>query len=166
MAAAHARFAGISVLVVDDDAHMRKIIRSLLMGFGIGQVYEAGDGAQGLEQVHQFRPDVIVTDWEMPMLNGAEMVRLIRNPKTSPQATVPIILATAHTQRRRIQEALRLGVNEVLAKPFSAKSLMQRLDAVIHRPRPFLHVAGYFGPMPRDGRLAAAGRPRTAAAAE
>jgi CheY-like chemotaxis protein len=143
-------FANLSVLVVDDDPYLRKIARSLLMSFAVGRVYEAGDGAQGLEMVHQYRPDIILADWEMPMLNGAEMVRLIRNPKTSPHATVPIIVMTAHTQRYHIQTAMQCGVNEIIVKPFSAKGLLQRMESVILRPRPFVQLGGYFGPMPRE----------------
>jgi two-component system chemotaxis response regulator CheY len=147
-------FSQIAVLVVDDDAYLRKIVRSLLTGFGVQRVYEAGDGAQGLEVMQQFKPDVLLVDWEMPMLNGAEMIRLVRNPETSPQATVPIILMTAHTERHRIEQAMQMGVNEMLVKPFSAKSLLQRLDLVVNHPRPFMQLGNYFGPMPRPARNA------------
>ncbi len=147
-------FAKTSVLLVDDDTYLRKITRSLLMSFGVRRVYEAGDGAQGLEHLNQFRPDVVLLDWEMPMLNGAEMIRLVRNPRTSSNPMVPIVLITGYTERYRIQEALQLGVNEVLSKPFSAKGLLQRLNLVVNSPRPFVQQAGYFGPMPRDSHFA------------
>jgi len=146
----------LSILVVDDDAYLRKIIRSLLAGFGIQRIYEAGDGAQGLEQMQQFRPDVVLLDLEMPMLNGAEMIKLIRNPNSSAQSTVPIVLMTGHTQRHRIQEAMLLGVNEILVKPFSAKSLLERLRLVVEHPRPFVQRGSYFGPLPRQSKNAAA----------
>ena len=148
-------FSQIAVLVVDDDAYLRKIIRSLLVGFGVQRVYEAGDGAQGLELIQQFKPDVVLVDWEMPMLNGAEMIRLVRNPETSPHATVSIIMMTGHTERHRIQAAMQLGINEMLVKPFSAKSLLQRLELVVNHPRPFMQIGNYFGPMPRPARGAA-----------
>ncbi|GGE37987.1 response regulator [Agaricicola taiwanensis] len=150
-------FARLSILVIDNDPHMRKIARGLLTGFPVGRVYEASDGAQGLEMVHQFRPDAILTEWEMPMLNGEEMVRLIRNPKTSPFATVPIIVMTAHTQRYQIHAAIQAGVNEIIVKPFSAKDLLQRLESVVARPRPFIQIGGYFGPLPRENAARAAG---------
>jgi CheY-like chemotaxis protein len=147
-------YSQIAVLVVDDDTYLRKIVRSLLIGFGVQRVYEAGDGAQGLEVLQQFKPDVLLVDWEMPMLNGAEMVRLVRNPDTSPHATVSIILMTAHTERHRIEQAMQMGINEMLVKPFSAKSLLQRLDLVVNHPRPFMQIGNYFGPMPRPARNA------------
>jgi two-component system chemotaxis response regulator CheY len=148
-------YSQIAVLVVDDDAYLRKIVRSLLIGFGVQRVYEAGDGAQGLELMNRFRPDVLLVDWEMPMLNGAEMIRLVRDPANSNHATVPIILMTGHTERHRIQQAMQLGINEMLVKPFSAKSLLQRLDLVVNHPRPFMQIGNYFGPMPRPARGAA-----------
>jgi len=147
-------YSQIAVLVVDDDTYLRKIVRSLLIGFGVQRVYEAGDGAQGLELLQQFKPDILLVDWEMPMLNGAEMIRLVRNPDTSPHATVSIILMTAHTERHRIEQAMQMGVNEMLVKPFSAKSLLQRLDLVVNYPRPFMQLGNYFGPMPRPVRNA------------
>jgi two-component system, chemotaxis family, chemotaxis protein CheY len=149
-------YAQTAVLVVDDDAYLRKIVRSLLIGFGVQRVYEAGDGAQGLELLEQFRPDVLLVDWEMPMLTGAEMIRLVRNPETSANATVPIIMMTGHTERHRIEQAMQLGVNEILVKPFSAKGLLQRLDLVKNHARPFMQIGSYFGPMPRQPRGAAA----------
>ena len=145
-------FNRIVALVVDDDTHHRKIVRSLLMSFGVRRVYEAADGAQGLELIQQYRPDVVLLDWEMPMLTGAEMVRLIRNPFTSAFAAVPIILVTGYTERYRIQQALQLGVNEILCKPFSSKALWQRLDLVVNHPRPFIQKRGYFGPLPREAQ--------------
>lgn len=144
-------FEKISVLVVDHDQHMRKIVRSLLSGFGIHRIYEAADGAQGLELLAQNRPDVVLTEWDLPMLDGAEMVRLIRRPD-SPFATVGIILMTARPERRLVQMAMRLGINEILVKPFSAKGLLDRLTLVVHHPRPFVQNAGYFGPAPRAPR--------------
>jgi DNA-binding response OmpR family regulator len=78
----------------------------------------------------------------------------VRNPDTSPHATVSIILMTAHTERHRIEQAMQMGINEMLVKPFSAKSLLQRLDLVVNHPRPFMQIGNYFGPMPRPARNA------------
>lgn len=78
----------------------------------------------------------------------------MRNPETSPAPTVPLILMMAQPQKGRIERAVRLGVNEVIAKPFSAKTLWSRLDEVINRPRPYETVKSMLRPMPR--RLASA----------
>ncbi|GAB5508951.1 MAG: response regulator [Hyphomicrobiales bacterium] len=138
----------ISALVVDDNAHMCRMIRAMLNGFGIRTVVEATDGADGLERVATRPVDILIIDWEMPVLDGAEMVRMIRNPEHE-LAYCPIIMLTGHCTENRTRQALELGVNDILSKPCSSKALYLRiLDAVV-RPRPFIRSDTYFGPKPR-----------------
>jgi len=144
-------FHRLSFLVVDDNAHMRRIIRTLLHSFGSREVYEAEDGAEGLEAVENFSPDVVITDWVMPIFDGAELVRMIRNPSGGANAFVPIIMLTAYSEKKRVMEARDLGVNEFLCKPISSKSLYQRIYSVVMHPRPFIRTKTYFGPDRRRG---------------
>ncbi|MEM6615644.1 MAG: response regulator [Pseudomonadota bacterium] len=139
-------FQKLSFLVVDDNAHMRRIIRTLLHGFGTREVYEAEDGAEGLESVEAFSPDIVITDWVMPIFDGAELVRMIRNPDGGPHAFTPIIMLTAYSEKKRVMEARDLGVNEFLCKPIAAKSLYQRIFSIVHHPRPFIRTKTYLGP--------------------
>lgn len=139
-------FERISFLVVEDNTHMRRIVRTLLHAFGSRQVYEAEDGAAGLEAVEQHAPDILITDWVMPILDGAELVRLIRNPDGSNFAYMPIIMLTAYSEKKRVIEARDFGVNEFLCKPISAKALYQRVHNLVANPRPFIKARGYFGP--------------------
>lgn len=140
--------SAISALVVDDNPHMCRMIRAMLNGFGIRTVVEASDGADGLERVATMPVDILIIDWEMPVLNGAEMVRMIRNPAHE-LAYCPIIMLTGHCTENRTRQALELGVNDVLSKPCSSKALYLRiLDAVV-RPRTFIRSDTYFGPKPR-----------------
>lgn len=138
----------LSALVVDDNAHMCRMIRAMLNGFGMRTIVEANDGADGLERIATFPVDILIIDWEMPVLDGQEMVRMIRNPD-HPMAYSPIIMLTGHSTEHRTREALQMGVNDVLSKPCSSKALYLRiLDAVV-RPRPFIRSETYFGPKPR-----------------
>ncbi|MCB1476978.1 MAG: response regulator [Rhodobiaceae bacterium] len=138
-------FDKISVLVVEDNMHMRRIVRALLSGFGIREIYEAEDGAAGLEAFQQFSPDVVITDWVMPIFDGYELAQMIRKDNgTNPYC--PIIMLTGHSEKRRVIEARDIGVNEFLAKPISAKSLYLRLYSVIAMPRQFVKTKTYFGP--------------------
>ena len=139
----------LGVLVVDDNAFMRKMVRSLLNNIGIKTVYEAPDGIAGLEQIRSVSPDVVILDWEMPLLNGPELVRIVRSPGVFPFPDIPIIMLTAHGERWRIIEAVRLGVNEFLCKPVSAKALNDRLISILVKPRASVHVGDYYGPEPR-----------------
>lgn len=142
-------FETLSFLIVEDSAYMRKILRTILMGFGSRKIYEAEDGIGGLEKLDGYGPDIVIVDWEMPVLNGPEMIKFIRNPDGNRYAFVPIILLTAHTERRRIMEARDLGAHEVLRKPVSARAIYQRVASIILNPRPFLRTATYFGPEAR-----------------
>jgi two-component system, chemotaxis family, chemotaxis protein CheY len=138
------------VLVVDDEHYMRKVVRALLMSVGIRTVYEAPDGPSGLEMIRNNQPDVVIVDWQMPGLDGAGFVRMVRSPETFPYPNVPIIMLTGHGERSRVIEAIQIGVNEFLLKPVSSKSLYNRLVSVLTKPRPVVKTAGYYGPVPRN----------------
>lgn len=137
------------VLVVDDDYYMRKVIRSLLQANGIRTYYDAPDGLSGLESIITLNPDVVILDWEMPDINGSEFMRIVRSPLTFPVPGVPIIMLTGHVERERVIEAVRLGVNEFLCKPVSAKSLYERIVAIRAKPREMVRIGDYYGPAPR-----------------
>lgn len=143
-------FEALSFLIVDDSAYMRTILRTILSSFGARKIYEAEDGATGLEKLNAYGPDIAIVDWEMPVLNGPEMVKMVRNPDSCRHAFVPIILLTAHTERHRILEARKFGVHEILRKPVSPKAIYQRIASIILHPRPFVRTTTYFGPEPRD----------------
>jgi CheY-like chemotaxis protein len=140
--------ASLTFLVVEDSAYMRTILRTMLQGFGARRIVEAEDGASGLEAMDRANPDILILDWVMPILDGADMVRMIRNPQ-NPFAYIPVIMVTAHTERSRILEARKLGIHELLCKPISAKALYQRIASVILHPREFVRTPSYFGPAPR-----------------
>ena len=137
------------VLVIDDNQFMRKLVRNLLVNVGVKNVHEAGDGITGLEAIRTLSPDVVVLDWEMPFLNGAELVRIVRSPGVFPIPDVPIIMLSGHGERWRVVEAARLGVNEYLRKPISAKALLDRLLTILAKPRPMVQLGTYYGPEPR-----------------
>jgi len=137
------------ILVVDDNQYMRKMIRNLLVNCGVKEIYEAPDGISALDTIRTVGPDVVILDWEMPLLSGAELVRIVRSPGVFPVPDVPIIMLSGHGERWRVVEAVRLGVNEYLVKPVSAKALYDRLTAIIIQPRPAVHLGDYYGPEPR-----------------
>ncbi len=137
------------VLVVDDNAFMRKMVRSLLTNIGVKKVYEAGDGIAGLELIRAMSPDIVILDWEMPLLNGPELVRIVRSPGVFPLPDIPIIMLTAYGDRSRIVEAVKIGVNEFLCKPVSAKALTDRFVSILAKPRGSVHVGDYYVPEPR-----------------
>ncbi len=139
-------FNRLRFLVVDDNAHMRRIVRTLLNGFGAREVTEAEDGAGGLEAFTQYVPDVVITDWAMPIFDGLELTQMIRQPGANPNPFVPIIMLTGHSEKRRVTAARDAGVTEFLAKPLSARALYERIASIVLNPRPFVRTKTYFGP--------------------
>src|SRR5436190_12953452 len=139
----------IEILVIDDNQYMRKVIRNLLTSIGVKTVHEAVDGVAGLEAIRMFAPSLVILDWEMPLLNGAELVRIVRSPGVFPIPDIPIIMLTGHVQRWRVIEASRLGVNEFLKKPVSGKALLDRIVAILTHPRAMVRLGDYYGPEPR-----------------
>jgi two-component system, chemotaxis family, chemotaxis protein CheY len=144
-------FTKLRFLVIDDNTYMRRMFKALLHGFGAKEVMEADDGAAGLEAFMTYQPDIVVLDWEMPILDGLEVARMIRQPTTSVNPFAPIIMVTGHSERRRVMQARDCGVNEFLVKPISSKALHDRVLAVVAAPRPFVKTRTYFGPDRRRG---------------
>ena len=146
----------LTLLVVDDNPFMRNLVRNLLVNIGVKAVHEAGDGVAALDLIRTANPDIVVLDWEMPLLNGAELVRIVRSPGAFPTPDLPIIVLTAHGERWRIVEAAKLGINEFLCKPVSAKSLLDRLLSILLKPRENIQIGEYYGPVPRHPTAAKA----------
>jgi two-component system chemotaxis response regulator CheY len=141
---------GLRILVVDDNQHMRKLVRNLLVNVGVKNLYEAADGIDGLDAIRTLSPDLVILDWEMPLLNGPEMVRIVRSPGVFPTPDIPIIMLTGHGERWRVVEAVRLGVNEFMVKPVSSKGLLDRIVSIMAKPRPTVKLGDYYGPAPRN----------------
>ena len=139
-------FNKLRFLVCDDNPHMRRILRTLLHSFGAREVYEAEDGATALEMYTHYVPDIVITDWSMPIFDGLELAQMIRQPESKGNPFAPIIMLTGHSEKRRVTYARDAGVTEFLAKPITAQNLISRITEVVERPRPFVRSESYFGP--------------------
>lgn len=144
-----AGLAALHVLVVDDNAHMRSIVVAILRGIGIGTVKEAADGADALEVMRSGVPDIVICDLNMDPIDGLDFSKMVRTAPDSPFPFVPIIMMTGHTERSKVAAARDAGINELLAKPISARTLMDRIVAVIDKPRSFVKTSSYTGPCRR-----------------
>ncbi len=139
-------FNRLRFLVIDDNVHMRRIVRTLLNGFGTREVCEAEDGPSGLEAFTQYGPEIVIVDWALPGLDGLELTRMMRQSDADGNAYVSIIMLTGHSDKARVMMARDAGITEFLAKPVSAKGLYQRVANAVLNPRPFIRTATYFGP--------------------
>jgi two-component system chemotaxis response regulator CheY len=145
-------FEYLKALVVEDNQHMRTLLRSLLNALGITTVYEATNGEDAFAILRERKPDMILTDLSMKPVNGIDFTRQVRNSETSPNPYIPIIMVTGHTEKHRVEAARDCGVTEILAKPITAANLFARIGEIVDRPRAFVKCADYFGPDRRRHR--------------
>jgi len=136
----------LNFLIVDDNKHMRALVKTILHALGAKGTNEASDGADAFKELRHFPADIIICDWNMSPLDGLDFVKLVRTGGDSPNPYVPIIMLTGHTEMSKVIEARDSGVHEFLAKPISAKSLYIRIRTIIEKPREFIKTKHYFGP--------------------
>lgn len=141
-----------SVLVVDDNHHMTDILRTIFRGFGVKNLYEAGCVDSGFEIFCTQKIDVIVTDYQMQPVDGAELVRRIRTAPESPNPYAPVIMLTAYSDRSKVETARDAGITEFCAKPVMTADLYRKIVAAVNAPRPFIRTKSYFGPDRRRRR--------------
>jgi two-component system chemotaxis response regulator CheY len=106
-------FNRLKFLVIDDNAHMRRIVRQLLHGFGSREIFEAEDGAAGLEMFTTQKPDIVITDWAMPLYDGIEFTKTVRGSNSPVTRFVPIIMLSGHSEKRRHRISDEAGRREI-----------------------------------------------------
>lgn len=136
----------LQVLLVDDNQHMRAITSAVLQSAGVRTVREAADGGAALEVLRDQAVDLAIVDFNMFPLDGVEFTRLVRNSPDTANPYLPIIMMTGHSEKSRVYEARDAGVTEFVVKPITAKAILDRIQSVIFRPRPFVKTEDYFGP--------------------
>ena len=121
------------ILVVDDFSTMRRIVRNLLveLGFTNGLIQEAEDGNAALALLRSQSFDLVVTDWNMPIMTGIELLRAIR--ADAALKALPVLMVTAENNRDQIIAAAQSGVNGYVVKPFTAVTLKEKLDKIFER---------------------------------
>ncbi len=139
-------FESLRVLLADDNQHMRAIVTTVLAGVGVKQVRETRDGSEALGILRDWPADLAIVDFQMYPLDGVEFTRLVRNAPNSKNPYLPIVMMTGHSERSRVMEARDAGVTEFVVKPLTAKAVIDRIQAVIYHPRPFVRTTTYFGP--------------------
>lgn len=140
------RLNRVNFMVVDDNVHMRYLVRRVLRSMGCLLVRDAIDGADAIIQMKDEPPDILLTDWVMSPMDGLELTRYVRKSPESVNVYMPIIMMTGFAERERVFKARDAGVTEFLVKPVSAAALFSRISAVIERPRQFVRVGQFFGP--------------------
>jgi two-component system chemotaxis response regulator CheY len=119
------------ILVVDDFSTMRRIIKNLLKDLGFTNVQEADDGSTALPMLQQGDFDFVVTDWNMPGMQGIDLLRAIRADDSLKH--LPVLMVTAEAKKEQIVAAAQAGVNGYVVKPFTAATLKEKLDKIFER---------------------------------
>ena len=114
---------------------MRRLTRTMLTNLGAKSVLEAPDGLAALEAIRTADPDVMLLDWDMPVLNGIEVLQHRSLARCLSATDLPVIILATRAQRTHVNEALRAGANEFLLKPTSPKALCDRLTSIVFKPR-------------------------------
>ncbi len=133
-------------LIVDDNAHMINIVKTILRGFGMKHFYDAQDAAEAFSLVKSESMDLIIVDYQMDLLDGLDFIKLVRTADDSPAPFIPVIMLTAYSERKRVIAARDAGVTEFCNKPVNAQELFRKLVSVIDHPRDFVRTKTYFGP--------------------
>ena len=119
------------ILVVDDFSTMRRIIKNLLKDLGFSNIQEADDGSTALPMLQQGDFDFVVTDWNMPGMQGIDLLRAIRAHDKLKH--LPVLMVTAEAKKEQIVAAAQAGVNGYVVKPFTAATLKEKLDKIFER---------------------------------
>lgn len=140
------QFRNITVLVVESTKAMFDLTKSVLVAFGVNQVYSAYGFDEGYDTYCRVNPDLVIIDWLDDPKNGLELTKKIRNDGTSPNPFTPVVLMTGYSQKKRVLQARDSGITEMLVKPYTAKALYQKIEQLIEKPRNFVRSENYFGP--------------------
>jgi two-component system chemotaxis response regulator CheY len=119
------------VLVADDFATMRKIVRNILKQIGFDNIVEAEDGQAAIQVLKAENIGLVVTDWNMPNMTGLELLQKIRSdPKT---ANLPVLMVTAEGLKENVVAAVKAGVNNYVVKPFTAEVLQEKIEQIFKK---------------------------------
>jgi len=119
------------ILIVDDFSTMRRIIKNLLRDLGFTNTAEADDGQTALPMLQSGNFDFLVTDWNMPGMEGIELLKRVRADENL--KSLPVLLVTAEAKKEQIVEAAQAGVNGYIVKPFTSGTLKEKIEKIFER---------------------------------
>ena len=136
----------VDVMVVDSNRHMLALLRDVLTALGVARVRTSDNPAAALQALRVQPADLIVTEWNLEPMSGPDFLRQLRDPASSGDCQVPVLLVTGARDSASVMQARDCGVTEFLGKPVSARALYDRIVAIVEQPRPFVNAECYKGP--------------------
>ncbi|HEC96884.1 MAG TPA: chemotaxis protein CheY [Nitrospirae bacterium] len=119
------------ILVVDDFSTMRKIVKNVLKQLGYNNIEEAEDGAQAYTKLKNNTFNFVVSDWNMPNMDGLDMLKKVRSDPELKD--LPVLMVTAEAEKDKVVTAIKAGVNNYIVKPFTAETLKQKMEQIFER---------------------------------
>ena len=119
----------LKILVVDDFATMRRIMKNILKQLGYTNITEADDGTTALEELKRGSFDLIISDWNMPKMTGLDLLKIVRSDPV--YKDIPFLMVTAEAQKQNVIEAVQAGVSNYVVKPFTAEAIADKLGKII-----------------------------------
>ena len=119
----------IKVLIVDDFATMRRILKNILRQLGFKNLVEADDGTTAWELLEEQGIDLIISDWNMPKMTGLDLLKKVR--ASSEHSKTPFLMVTAEAQKQNVIEAVQAGVSNYVVKPFTAEAISDKLSKIL-----------------------------------
>lgn len=119
----------LKILVVDDFATMRRIMKNILKQLGYTNITEADDGTTALEELKRGSFDLIISDWNMPKMTGLDLLKMVRSDPV--YKNIPFLMVTAEAQKQNVIEAVQAGVSNYVVKPFTAEAIADKLAKII-----------------------------------
>ena len=116
------------ILIVDDMVTMRRIVKNVLKQLGFSNIDEAENGQDGLQKLKSSKYDFVVSDWNMPVMTGIDMLRAIRADEKL--KAIPVLMVTAEAQQSNLVEAVQAGVSNYIVKPFTAETMQEKLAKI------------------------------------
>ncbi|MBN1931958.1 MAG: chemotaxis response regulator CheY [Desulfobacterales bacterium] len=120
----------INILVVDDFATMRRIMKNILKQIGFTNIIEADDGTTAMSELKKKKFDLIISDWNMPNMPGIELLKAVRS--NNDLKSIPFLMVTAEAQKQNVIEAVQAGVSNYVVKPFTAEAISEKLEKILH----------------------------------
>lgn len=119
---------GMKILIVDDFATMRRIMKNILKQIGFTNIVEADDGTTALEELKKTTVDLIISDWNMPKMTGLDLLKSVRS--TDGLKEIPFLMVTAEAQKQNVIDAVQAGVTNYVVKPFTAEAISEKLEKI------------------------------------
>lgn len=136
----------IKILLAESDSNLGVMLSQVLLRMGFKSVQVVRDGQAALEALSNGQRDILITEWQLPGVDGLELTRRIRQSEHAATRLLPVIMMTARAERQDVETARDTGINEFIVKPFTSGTVFRRIQQVVDNPRGFLLAPVYVGP--------------------